>query len=163
MRHLVELHGGAIRAENRLNGDGAIFTVKLPLPSGKLQLDDAGGKLTKETSAAGETPNLSGFTILVVDDDNDALDLIAMELTSCGAKVEAFVSAADGLAAMTGKQFDLLISDISMPDLDGYQFIRQVRTNDCPTTQSFPPSLYRSCASPGSDARINCRLRHPRG
>ena len=130
VRHLVELHGGVIRAENRLNGAGAIFTVKLPLPSGKLQLDDAGGRLTKETSAAAEPPNLSGFTILVVDDDNDALDLIAMELTSCGAKVEAFVSAADALEAMTGKQFDLLISDISMPDFDGYQFIRQVRTNE---------------------------------
>jgi PAS domain S-box-containing protein len=139
VRHLVELHGGAIRAENRLHSDGAIFTVRLPLPSGKLQLDDANGRLSKETSAAAEPPNLSGFSILVVDDETDSLDLIAMELTSCGAKVEAFVSAAEALEAMTGKQFDLLISDISMPDLDGYQLIRTVRTNEAASqTRKLP-------------------------
>jgi CheY-like chemotaxis protein len=135
------LHGGAISAENRVQGSGAIFTVRLPLPTGRLQLDDDAGRFTKDSSAAAEPPNLSGFSILVVDDDTDALDLIAMELTNCGAKVVAFGSAAEGLEAMKDEQFDLLISDISMPDLDGYQFIRQVRTNEAASQMRKLPAV----------------------
>jgi len=135
VRHLVELHGGAIKAENREEGHGAIFTVSLPLPSGELRMEDVPGVFLKDTTASTERPNLSGFSILVVDDENDALDLITLELTSCGAAVSAFLSAEEALEALEATQFDLLISDISMPEQDGYQFIRKIRAQEA-TAQS---------------------------
>lgn len=130
VRHLLELHGGAIRAENRKEGTGAIFTVSLPLPSGELRAEDVPGALAKDTASSNELPNLSGITILVVDDESDALDLIAMELTNCGAKVCAYLSAAEALEALETLNVDLLISDISMPEQDGYQFIRKIRARE---------------------------------
>jgi PAS domain S-box-containing protein len=131
VRHLVELHGGAIRAENNKGGAGAIFTVSLPLPSGALSMEDLPGAFPKDMSSpATEIPNLSGISVLVVDDEADALDLITVELTNCGARVRAYLSAAEALAALEKSDYDLVISDIGMPEQDGYQFIRQVRTGE---------------------------------
>ena len=127
VRHLVELHGGIITAENHENGTGAIFTVKLPLPSGELRAD------TLETAASvfkdpdTEPANLEDLKILVVDDESDALDLITMELTQHGAYVKGVTSAKEALQTLEQSEFDVLISDIGMPDMDGYDLMRRVR------------------------------------
>jgi CheY-like chemotaxis protein len=130
VRHLVELHGGAIKAENKKTGAGAIFTVSLPLPTGALSLEDLPGAFPKDLASATEIPNLSGVTVLVVDDESDALDLITVELRNCGAQVHAYLSAGEALAAIETSEYDMVISDIGMPDQDGYQFIRQVRAGE---------------------------------
>ena len=127
VRHLVELHGGVITAENRANGSGAIFTVKLPLPNSELRPETLANAASVFKEPEMEPPSLENLKILVIDDENDALDLISMELTQHGAQVKAVSSAKAALEHLKQERFDLLISDIGMPETDGYELIRSVR------------------------------------
>jgi CheY-like chemotaxis protein/two-component sensor histidine kinase len=136
VRHLVELHGGIIVAENRTDGPGAIFTLKLPLPSGELKAEALAG--VRPTVSELEAPSLENLRILVVDDERDTLDLVTMDLTQHGACVIGVTSAADALNALEQSQFDLLISDIAMPETDGYALIRQVRRRESEHEKRLP-------------------------
>ena len=78
---LVELHGGVITAENRTDGSGAIFSVKLRLPSGELRKETLASALNAFAEPESEPVRLDGLRILIVDDENDTLDLVTMELT----------------------------------------------------------------------------------
>jgi PAS domain S-box-containing protein len=130
VRHLVELHGGTIASENRDDGNGAIFTVRLPLPSGELRPETLAGADSAFKETQSEQISLEGLQILVVDDETDALDLITVELAQHGAKVTAVTDAEEALKALRQCQFDLLISDIGMPKIDGYDLIRQIRKQE---------------------------------
>jgi CheY-like chemotaxis protein/anti-sigma regulatory factor (Ser/Thr protein kinase) len=138
VRHLVELHGGTIAVENREKKSGAIFTIRLPLPSGELRSEVLAGaaSILKETQS--ERPSLEGLRILVVDDETDALDLIGVELAQHGAKVIGVASAEEALNALENAEFDLLISDIGMPKTDGYELIRQIRKQEEGTSRKIP-------------------------
>jgi PAS domain S-box-containing protein len=125
VRHLVELHGGLIAAENVNNGSGAVFTVKLPLPSSELNIENV-LQATRVEEHLTEV-DLENVRILVVEDELDALDLLTIDLAAHGAKVRGAASAAEALELLRADQFDLLISDIGMADTDGYHLIRQVR------------------------------------
>jgi CheY-like chemotaxis protein len=138
VRHLVELHGGIITAENRTDGPGAIFTVKLRLPSGELRPEALAGAITAFKDSEPELPSLENLRILVVDDERDTLDLVTMDLTQHGASVTGVTSAAEALSALEHSQFDLLISDIAMPETDGYAFIRQVRRRESGSEKRLP-------------------------
>jgi CheY-like chemotaxis protein len=83
-------------------------------------------------------PRLDGLRILVVDDETDALDLIGVELAQHGAKVTGVGNAADALTALEQSEFDLLISDIGMPNTDGYDLIRQIRKQEEGGNQKIP-------------------------
>ncbi|HKN83872.1 MAG TPA: PAS domain-containing sensor histidine kinase, partial [Pyrinomonadaceae bacterium] len=98
VRHLVELHGGLIAAENVTNGSGAIFTVKLPLPSTELNVESA-PPATRVYDRLTEV-DLENVRILVVEDELDALDLLTIDLAAHGAKVRGAASAAEALALM---------------------------------------------------------------
>jgi CheY-like chemotaxis protein len=127
VRHLVELHGGVIAAENVSSGTGAIFTVKLPLPSTELNREN----LPAATPVADVTEvDLQDLRILVVEDELDALDLLMIDLRAHGANVQGASSAAEALGLLRAKKFDLLISDIGMADTDGYNLIKQVRSRE---------------------------------
>lgn len=121
VRHLVELHGGTIKAESLGEGKGATFTVKFPLmlnPSitqGEIQKDD-------------NSPDLHGVRVLVVDDEPDNRDFLAFLLEAYGASVRAAASADEALSSLVEEQPDLLVSDIGMPEMDGYMLIRQIRS-----------------------------------
>ncbi len=130
VRHLVELHGGTISVENRDDRVGAIFTIRLPLPSGELRSETLATAASVFKDAQSERPNLDGLEILVVDDELDALDLISMELTQNGARVTSVSSAEDALSEIGRGRFDLMISDIAMPVMDGYELIRRVRQQE---------------------------------
>ena len=124
VRHLVELHGGAIGAENKTSGSGAIFTVKLPLPSTELYLES----LPAATPVEHLTEvDLHDVRILVVDDELDALDLLTIDLVAHGAHVRGATSATEAMQLLESGQFDLLISDIGMEGIDGYGLIKQIR------------------------------------
>jgi PAS domain S-box-containing protein len=127
VRHLVELHGGVITAENRTVGSGATFTVRLPIPSNELRPEALANAANVYKEPEVEPANLENLKILVVDDESDALDLISMELTQHGAQVKSVNSAKAALAELEQDHFDLLISDIGMPETDGYELIRSVR------------------------------------
>jgi len=138
VRHLLELHGGTIKVENREQPRGAVFTVNLPLPSGNLDpqaLANAAGSFKEQRV---ETPSLEGLRILIIDDETDALDLISVELAQQGAKVTAVSNAEDALKALENSEFDLLISDIGMPNTDGYELIRQIRAQEGSRHQRIP-------------------------
>ena len=128
VRHLVELHGGMIAAENETVGTGAVFTVRLPLPSSELSLERATVATPIDRNLT-ET-ELKDVRILVVEDELDALDLLTIDLTAHGAKVRGAASAAEALDLLRAEEFDLLISDIGMADTDGYNLIKQVRRQE---------------------------------
>src|ERR1044072_4925214 len=126
VRHLVELHGGMIAAEN--SGSGAVFTVSLPLPSSELSLERVPAPARVEQKVT--EVDLKDVRILVVEDELDALDLLTIEITAQGARVRGAASAAEAIELLRAEQFDLMISDIGMADTDGYNLIRQVRRQE---------------------------------
>jgi CheY-like chemotaxis protein len=130
VRHLVELHGGTVRAESGGAGAGATFTVSLPV-SAVYRREEA--REHPRAAARGAMPGhecperLDGLRVLVVDDEPDARELLATGLGQCGAEVATAASAHEALEAMAGSQFDALVSDIGMPGEDGYELIGRVR------------------------------------
>jgi len=133
VRHIVELHGGTVRAQSRGEGQGATFTVELPAlnESGTVA---AAGPHRVEAAGSRLTP-LQGLRLLVVEDEPDARELLSMILQEAGAQVTAAGSAGEALAAFERLRPDGLVSDIGLPDGDGYSLIRKVRLleGDCGT------------------------------
>ncbi|MBC6435627.1 PAS domain S-box protein [Nostoc sp. HG1] len=120
VRHLVELHGGTVKVESPGEGLGATFRVWLPL----MQTQSTNPNHERSLEQSGDLSNIS---ILVVEDETDTRDFVAFLLEQSGAKVTAVASAADALAVIADFKPDLLLSDIGMPDIDGYMLMQQVR------------------------------------
>ncbi|MEH2009737.1 AAA family ATPase [Nostoc sp.] len=126
VHHLVELHGGTVQAESLGEGKGATFTVRLPC----LQDESKGIKDTKDNSSlvAAQSLPLSGLEILVVDDDADMRQFLPFMLEQYGATVTVAASAIAALTALSQSQPNLIISDIGMPEMDGYMLMQEVRS-----------------------------------
>lgn len=138
VRHLVELHGGTIGVENRTDTNGAIFTVRLPLPSGELHAEAVAGTSSVWGEMQADQPSLDGLKILIVDDERDALDLITVELAQHGANVTSVTSAEEALKVLEQTNYDVLISDIGMPKMDGYELMRRIREQEQATNKRIP-------------------------
>ncbi|MEH2223640.1 hybrid sensor histidine kinase/response regulator [Nostoc sp.] len=125
VRNIIEMHGGIVKADSHGEGQGAIFTVSLTL------LPDASPKLTDGQNypafLASNSLPLNGIKVLVVDDDTDSRDFVAFVLEQDGAFVMAVSSAEEALQTLAEVKLDVLVSDISMPDMDGYMLIHEVR------------------------------------
>jgi len=135
VKHLVELHGGEIRAKSDGVGKGASFIVSLPLAAvhplqGNLEREHPQPK-PQDGSPLPEI-SLKGANVLVIDDDPDARNLLKLLLKSAGASVYLAQSADEGIEQLITKPVDVLICDIGMPDVDGHTLIRRVRTLDAP-------------------------------
>jgi len=126
VRHLVELHGGTVQAQSLGEEQGATFTVKLPC----LQDESKGIKDAKNNFSVVEDQPLplSGLKIIVVDDDADMREFLPFMLEQYGATVTAVASAIEALTALSQSQPNLIISDIGMPEMDGYMLMRQIRS-----------------------------------
>ncbi|MEH2342903.1 MAG: PAS domain-containing protein [Nostoc sp.] len=120
VRQLVEAHGGTITADSAGEGLGATFTVQLPLLNVEPEI-----KQPDELSQP--ALELTGIRVLTVDDDADARELLTVLLAEYGAKVLTVSSAAEVLANLESFQPDVLVSDIGMPEVDGYSLIQQIR------------------------------------
>jgi signal transduction histidine kinase len=126
VRHLIELHGGTAEVESTGEGEGATFTVRLPLRA-ELAEDDPLDR-TGVTPGLFSTPDLlTGVRVVVVEDEADTRELLALALQQCGAEVAAFGSVPEALAAFDLAVPDVLLSDIGVPGEDGYSLIRKVR------------------------------------
>jgi CheY-like chemotaxis protein/anti-sigma regulatory factor (Ser/Thr protein kinase) len=130
VRHLVELHGGSVRAESPGKGQGSTFTVLLPVAPvyQSVGLEKRVHPAARDTLPVYECPDrLDGLKVLVVDDEPDTREMLKVGLGQCGATVAAAGSAVEALEAIVAAVPDLLISDIGMPGEDGYELIRRVR------------------------------------
>jgi signal transduction histidine kinase len=139
VRHLVDLHGGTVRAESEGIGQGATFVIGLPLTvahsisTGAGRAGTGAGGEDRVHPAAGAalpftpSPVLSGLRVLVVDDEPDARALVTAILEHCEASVVTASSVAEALGVLDRETIDVVVSDIEMPGEDGYSFIRKLR------------------------------------
>jgi two-component system CheB/CheR fusion protein len=157
VKHIAELHGGTIEAESRGEGQGATFTVRLPLQSpldltSSSALEPTALELTAlEPSGdhSSDPVSLAGLRILVVDDENDTRELFEFVLEGYGAEVVTVSSARDALSALNqaASPYHVLISDIGMPEEDGYWLIRQVRSLSAEAGGQIPAVALTAYAS----------------
>jgi PAS domain S-box-containing protein len=125
VRRLVELHGGSVTAWSDGPGHGATFTVRLPLARAAAHDVVEPHPLYADTMV--REGLLTGVRTLVVDDDRDARDLVAVTLTHAGADVAQAASVAEAIEAIDGAPPHLIVSDIAMPNASGYDLVRHVR------------------------------------
>jgi PAS domain S-box-containing protein len=129
VRHLVELHGGAITAESEGLGQGSLFTVELPLAQERrdpARAEERRREIERRSSRKGSV-RLDNVHVLLVEDDDDSRKLLGTMLKRYGARVTSTKSAAEALNVFADDVPDVLISDIGMPDEDGYEFIQKLR------------------------------------
>jgi PAS domain S-box-containing protein len=133
VKSLVELHGGTVRVQSPGEGRGATFSVNLPLAvvhraaHSSERIHPRTPPVIAPARVVGAN-DLSGIKVLVVDDDGDARELIRRVLAEWGAEVYTAGTAAEALVLVEGRKPDVLVSDIGMPDMDGYELLRRVRT-----------------------------------
>jgi signal transduction histidine kinase len=145
VRHLVELHGGTVEAANRADRSGAVFSVKLPLMVVRSQaMPSPAAEAPRDHPAASGAvpfdcpPELRGIKVLAVDDEGDARQLLTLVLERCGAEVRTCSSAAEALAVLEEYEPDVLVSDIGMPEEDGYTLIRKIRALEAGSEERLP-------------------------
>ncbi len=129
VRQLVEMHGGTVAVQSAGKGEGTTFTVILPLMCVNQELRDVElkGPVIGHGTLIDRQPSLSDLRVLVVDDEPDACGLVAAVLRERGAEVVAVASAGEALAEMDQHRFDVLVSDIGMPEMDGYELLSKIR------------------------------------
>jgi len=129
VRELVELHGGTVRAESPGDGQGATFTIDIPTAR-SAEIGRSGGDRRTQTSA--EAPSLAGLRLLIVENEADSRELLAVTMMTCGAQVTTASSCQAALdaikrAAAAKHLPHVILSDLGMPEGDGFDLIRKVR------------------------------------
>jgi PAS domain S-box-containing protein len=130
VKQLVELHGGSVEAASDGPGRGSTFTVRLPPVAREQEFDPSDGERGERRAALlplVDGSRIAGLRVLVVDDEPDARDVARRMLEQCGAEVVTASSAQEALSLLEDGPVDVLVSDIGMPDQDGYSLIRNVR------------------------------------
>lgn len=136
VRRLVELHGGSVSAHSDGVGKGATFTIDMPIGPLRVQADDQDEMHSAARNSVSRTslpPLLAGITVLVVDDEPDARELVAMLIDGAGGRSRTAASSAEAMTVLDQESVDAIVSDVGMPDEDGYAFVRRVRALAEPT------------------------------
>ena len=134
VRHLVEVHGGTVTAESAGEGRGAAFTVQMPVravaPEPVPEEHDGGPAAERPGPPNAPERILGGLDVLVVDDESDARDLVTAVLARCGAEVRSASTVDDAVRQVRERRPHVLLSDLGLPNEDGYALIRRVREID---------------------------------
>lgn len=153
VRNLVEMHGGSVTATSAGEGKGSAFTVHLPRAVLSAPAPHPGVAGREVGMEAEERPPLHGLHVLVVDDQPDTLAFIALSLQKQGARVSTANSATEALSSLSHDPPDVLISDIAMPDDDGYFLIHKLRASEAARPTDLPlPAIALTAFARHSDA-----------
>ncbi|MGE0157789.1 MAG: PAS domain S-box protein [Gemmatimonadales bacterium] len=150
VKYLVDMHGGRVSAESEGEGKGSRFTVSIPA-AGPTVRSTAGAAGSR--SSPDDATTLADLAVVIVEDDRDTLDFLARYLTSCGARVTTATSAAEALAILPGVTADVLVSDIGLPEMDGYELIRKVRGSEPGRGAGIPAIALTAYARPDDRSR----------
>jgi CheY-like chemotaxis protein/anti-sigma regulatory factor (Ser/Thr protein kinase) len=154
VRALVERHGGTVRAESPGRGLGATFTVRLPVLSAQ-EVDDAERRAIRSAATAANGPaRLDGIRVVLIEDDDDGRMMLTTLLELAGAKVAAAGSVHEGLALLDTIRPDVIVSDVGMPDEDGFALIRRVRAREVEGGGSVPAIALTGYVRPEDRARL---------
>jgi CheY-like chemotaxis protein len=126
VKDLTELHGGTVLASSPGPGQGATFTIQLPMLLGPEPTAET--TLDQDVDIASNV--LRGVSVVAVDDNLDALDVITMALTTAGARVRTVMSGLEALQAWQVEPADILICDLAMPGIDGFDLLQRIREID---------------------------------
>jgi signal transduction histidine kinase/integral membrane sensor domain MASE1 len=148
VREIVERHGGSVSAESAGPGQGTTLRVLWPLATGRVVADRDRAPTPPEPP-----PSLDGVRVLVVDDEEDARQFLATTLARSGAIIRGAPSMTEALRAMDAQAFDVLLSDIGMPEHDGYDLIREVRARPAERGGSLPAIAFTAYAQADDRAR----------
>ena len=148
VRHIVEMHGGSIQVASEGEGKGATFRVRLPLMIVHAQgiREAREHPRTEKRAPLAGLGNLSGFRIVAIDDEADALGLLRAVLEMAGAEVITLSSAREGLERLASINPDALVVDVGMPELDGFEFISRVRASDDSRVRDIPAAALTAFA-----------------
>jgi PAS domain S-box-containing protein len=132
VRYLTELHGGTVRAKSKGEGCGATFIVSLPIKAKSIEEDSDDAHEIKPATlvTTNGARRLEDVRVLIVEDDADARELLSVALVREGARVTGVASVEEALAAYDRAAFDAMISDIGMPNRDGYELMREIRRRE---------------------------------
>jgi signal transduction histidine kinase/ActR/RegA family two-component response regulator len=150
VKQLVDLHGGTVEAASPGEGKGATFTINLPHAAPAQVGHTRGGRTAGLSATAVDEAceSLRGTRVLVVDDQEDARDLLNRLFLECGARVETVPSAAEALEAVRGFRPDVLVSDLGMPGEDGYELVRRLRALPPEEGGTIPAAAVSALARP---------------
>jgi PAS domain S-box-containing protein len=151
VRHIIELHGGSVAAESAGVGHGSKFSIMLPVRAViPAMARERPGSARPPRPSADVSDALQGLRVLIVDDDADARELVSSVLSEAGAVTQTASSASEGLQTLSQFRPHVLVSDIGMPEEDGYAFVRRVRALD-PSHGGGIPSVALTAYARSSD------------
>jgi len=158
VRHLVEMHGGSVSATSEGRGKGATFSVSLPLIAEYKPHQADSGFQESRSSADRDNSMLAGFRVMIVDDEQDARDVLIAMLKRSGADVVAAGSVSEAITTLEGLSNglipDVLVSDIGMPGEDGFELIRKIRAMSPERGGSIPAIALTAYATAEDGASV---------
>ncbi len=148
VRHIVEMHGGSVHVASEGEGRGATFRIRLPL----MIVHDDGLReprehpRTEKRARLTSLENLAGVRVLAIDDEEDALGLLRVVLETAGAEVITMASALDAIGRVAELAPDVLVVDLGMPHMDGFEFIARIRGSDNDAVRDIPAAALTALA-----------------
>ena len=155
VRHIVEAHGGQVAVDSPGEGKGTSFSVRLPIQPIKQEgrVEKLSEALPTESGADLINGRLQGRTILALDDQVDALALVTRSLSMAGATVASASSGEEALKIFEQQEFDVVVSDVGMPGMSGYKFMRTLRQREIKLARLKTPSIALTAYAGKADIR----------